>query len=376
MTLEKEYFIHLLSSFVNGTVPEPEAVDLKKVLEFARVHNVQGIIAQQIKLLPSEYQLTDELESVLPQYIGRTVQKSAIKENALKAVDAFLCEKNIDHLYVKGAVVKKYYPVPELRTSGDIDIIVRSNAFESIVDIFKDSEFFVKSVITDTLTVNYSGTDFEIHKYADVNSEYFDDIFSLCSNNGCSYYLDEYNHLAYIICHLCKHLSYRGAGIRMLLDIDLMIRGISNFNPDNLLSICKKAGILHSTEAIIRLCNIWFNTPCIANADISGIMPAFESVMLDGGVFGYEMNAIPVSNLGKNKLGILFRLAFPPKDLLKKAYPYYDKNRLLLPIARLNRLYDAFTKKRRAVLNTVRQLNNGTDSMQIQRELIDELGIY
>lgn len=375
MTLEKEYFIHLLFSFVNGTAPEPETVDLQEVMEIARVHDVQGIIAQQIKLLPSEYLQNSELKDIISQYIGRTVQKSSIKDSARNMVESFLCDHHIDHLYVKGAVIKKYYPVPELRTSGDIDIIVRGNAFEDIVDVFKKGGFAVKSVITDTLTIILSGVTFEIHKCADVNSEYFDDIFSMCTNDGCRYELDEYNHLAYVICHLCKHLSYRGAGIRMLLDIDLMIRGIHNFNLDKLLNICEKAGRLQSAKAVIKLCNLWFNTPCIVDADISGLMPAFESVMLDGGAFGYEMNAIPVSNLGKYKLGILFRLAFPDKELLRKAYPYYDKNSLLLPIARLNRLYDGITKKRSAVLNTARQLNHGTGSMEIQKALIDELGI-
>lgn len=375
MTLEKEYFIHLLFSFVNGTAPEPEEVDLQKVMEIARVHDVQAIIAQQIQRLPAEYLNKSELRDVISQYVGRTVQKSTIKDNACSVVDSFLRDNHIDHLYVKGAVVKKYYPVPELRTSGDIDIIVRSNAFEDIVELFKRGGFAVKSVITDTLTINLSGTNFEIHKSADVNSEYFDDIFSLCTNDGCRYSLDEYNQLAYVICHLCKHLSYRGAGIRMLLDIDLMIRGIRNFNLDKLLQICEKAGRLHSAKAVIKLCTLWFNTPCSVDVDISELIPAFESVMLDGGAFGYEMNAIPVSNLSKNKLGILFRLAFPEKELLRNAYPYYDKNSLLLPLARLNRLYDAVTKKRRAVMNTAKQLNHGTGSMEIQKALIDELGI-
>lgn len=375
MTLEKEYFIHLLSSFVNGTVPNAETVDLNNVLEIARVHDVQGIIAQVLKQLPPEHQQSAELKPIISQYIGRTVQKSAVKESAMSTVDAFLCSNNVDHLYVKGAVIKKYYPVPELRTSGDIDIIVRSSEFEHIVDLFKGSEFNVGSIITDTLTIDYFGTVFEIHKYSDVNSDYFDDIFCLCTNYGCQYFLDEYNHLAYVICHLCKHLSYRGAGIRMLLDIDLMVRGIDNFNLEKLLDICEKAGVRHSTEAVLRLCNMWFNTPCTVDVDITALVPAFESVMLDGGVFGYEMSAIPVANLGKGKLGILLRLAFPDKELLKKAYPYYDKNSLLLPIARLNRLYDGITKKRTTVLNTAKQLKNGTQSMEIQKALIDELGI-
>lgn len=375
MTHEKEYFIHLLFSFVNGTTPNPEYVDFEKVLEIARIHDLQGIIAQQIKQLPAEYQAESHLSCTVTQYVGRAVQRSAQKDNAKNTVEAFLCSNNIDHLYVKGTVIKQYYPVPELRTSGDIDIIVRCGEFDNIVEIFKDSEFTLKNFVSDTLTIECMNTVFEIHKYSDVNSSYFDDIFALCSSDGCLYSLDEYNHLAYVICHLCKHLAYRGAGIRMLLDIDLMIRGIRDFELTKLLDICEKAGVRCSAEAVIKLCSIWFNTPCDLKIDITPIIPAFESVMLDGGVFGYEMNSIPVSNLSKNRFVILFKLAFPDRKLLKNAYPYYNKNRFLLPLARLNRLYDAVTKKRAAVLSTAKQLKNGTGNMEIQKRLIDELKI-
>lgn len=48
-----------------------------------------------------------------------------------------LSQAEIDHLLVKGAVLRFLYPSPELRTSGDTDVVVRLSDYEKSVKVLK-----------------------------------------------------------------------------------------------------------------------------------------------------------------------------------------------------------------------------------------------
>lgn len=379
MNKEKEYFIYLLSCFLNQKKPEGQAVDWKAVYDLADIHDVSGIIAQEIKLLPDEYKPENELKSYFNQRLGFTVQSCNKREMAKRKLKAFFDKNRIKHIFVKGEVIRQFYPVPELRTSGDIDVIIQPEDFEKTLDIIKKSNAVILKVISNTIVISICGVEIEIHKYADVKSDYFDCIFDLCSlQDGYTYAMDNYTHLLYVTCHLCKHLSYRGAGIRMLMDIDVLIRSINNFDQESFIIMCSKAGIEKSSRVLLSLCNLWFNTPVqpyFNIADDIALTEAFERVMLDGGSFGYKVNSVPLSSVSKSKVRTLLKLMFPSREFLKIAYPYCEKHRFLFPVAILNRIADGCFRKRRQAKASARQIMSDSDISNIQRELLKELEI-
>lgn len=79
-------------------------------------------------------------------------------------------EKQIDHLLFKGYVLKDYYPVPELRTFGDIDFLIhsgdrgksdelmmeqgleRKTDWEPVFSYLKQSEYY--EIYTDVMEVD------------------------------------------------------------------------------------------------------------------------------------------------------------------------------------------------------------------------------
>lgn len=379
MTAEKEYFIYLLSCFLNKEKPDGQAVDWQVIYELADIHDVSGIIAQEIKLLPDEYRPQNKLKSYFNQQLGYTIQGCNKKELARNKIKAFLDKNKIKHIFVKGEVIRQYYPVPELRTSGDIDIIIQPDDFAGTLELLNKSDAVIYKVITDTITTAACGVEIEIHKYADVKSDYFNSIFSLCYiQDGYTYALDACNHLLYVTCHLCKHLSYRGAGIRMLMDMDVLIRSIENFNQEDFIKMCSNAGIGKSAQILLSLCNLWFKTPVqpyFNLADDMALTESFERIMIDGGSFGYEVNSIPLGSADKSRIKTLLKLAFPSKDFLRNAYPYYEKHSILLPVARANRIADGFFRKRKQAKASAKQLMSDSGISDIQRELLKELEI-
>lgn len=389
MTKEKEYFIHLLSCFLNGSAPNCAEVDWKEIYRLCDMHDVQGIIAQMIKQLPSEFQPEKSIKSYFNQQLGFTVMDYEFKEQAKAELVKLLNDLGVDHLLVKGAVIRSLYPIPELRTSGDIDVIVRSDEYENAVEKLK--EIIPNTRYTaDVFYFKINDVKIEMHKYSDVETNYFDDIFSLAKNTEShTFELDEYNHLLYVLCHLCHHLRYRGAGIRMLMDIDVMIRSINDFNQEYFEYLCKKAGFEKSWGILSSLSRLWFNTPINASYDLTNddILSSFEGVMLDGGVFGFEASTLGDYYVAKNtksnekigfkvKLKALFALFFPSVKALNNSYPYVSKCKLLIPFAYLHRMFDGLFKRNAHSRDTIKGIVNSNNGYsQTKAELMNELNL-
>ena len=70
----------------------------------------------------------------------------------------------------------------------------------------------------------------------------------------------------------------------------------------------------------------------------------------------------------------MLKMAFPGREYLKNAYPYYAKHGFLLPVARVNRLADGLFKRRKAAQKAISQITGNTDS-KAQLELLNELNI-
>ena len=388
MNEQKEYFIYLLACFLSGEMPQGRAVDFEELYHLADIHDIGAIVATEIKLLEPAFQPTGKIASEFTQTIGITLREHTHRERAYQLVKGMLDSAAIPHLFVKGIVIKDGYPIPELRTSGDIDVIVQCENLKPLLDaIITESAITLTERTTETVTAvcNGSGAKIEFHLYADVGNDYYNDIFSLAvPDDGYTYRLDDYDHLLYIICHLAKHLAYRGAGIRMLMDIDVAVRKTEAFDEESLLTRCEQAHIRKTAEALLSLCNYWFHTPVTAKIDFTaetGLLEKFEQVMLDGGSFGYEQNAIPVSYLETDKdsvfsrVKVLLKMAFPSKEYLRLCYPYYHHHAWLYPVARVNRLLDGLFKKRKAATGAVKQMRHNSGASSAQLALLNELEI-
>ena len=376
MTNEKEFFIKLLSSFANQSAPNGEVIDYGEVFRLADIHDVGGIIANQLKLLNEDYKPKNEYNSYFNQMLGYAVKNNAQRERAFLKLKSFLVKNDIEHIFVKGIIIKEYYYIPELRTSGDIDVIVRPEALKKFTELARTEGFKITKISSDTVTLNILNVEVEVHNNSDVLVDYFDGIFSLCERDNLEYKLNFNDHLFYVLCHIIKHIIYRGAGVRMLLDVDIMLRR-EEADLKRVLELSSEYNIEKAVKVILSLCSYWFNTPVEKYYDFTEnktLLNKLEIVFIDGGSFGFYSNPIPLKYYrnSNSKLGIFLKLAFPSKDYLKNCYPYYKNNHLLYPVARINRLTDGLFKSRKVAEKAMKQIIKD-DSTQIQLDLIEEL---
>lgn len=392
MTDSKKYFISLISSFLNDNPPPAplENADWKEIYNLANIHCVTAIIANEIAKLPKQTHPDSELLSYFKQQLGYTIISCENKAKIAQDIKNIFLQNEISFLIVKGAILRDYYPVSQLRSSGDIDFIIKEDDFERAKALFSGEQYRNVSSTAACLVFDIGGDHIEIHNSSDYDNKFFSDIFSLAENNGYEYCLNDDIHLIYVLCHIAKHFSYLGAGIRMFMDIDVMIRHMGKtFDYEKILSLCEQANIAVLAKTVFSLCNLWFNTPVKCEVDLNDdaeLLSLLESVIIDGGSFGYSSGGIGdyyiKESMGKDaknnvfvKIKALFKLLFPSIAYLRRTYIYSNKHPILVPFAWFNRLYDGIFKRRKNSKKTLNSIFSNNEYSQTHKKLLNELGL-
>lgn len=112
--------IYLCSCALNNKTPDPslvEEMDLDAVYTFASHHMISAIVAMALES-------TGFKDSRSENVIGKAVRKAIIFQNALQDISLWMEAAQIQHVPLKGSVLKTYYPKFGMREMSDIDILI------------------------------------------------------------------------------------------------------------------------------------------------------------------------------------------------------------------------------------------------------------
>ena len=294
-----------------------------------------------------------------------------------------LTQEKIAYIPLKGSILRDYYPQAWMRTSCDIDILVKSedlkkamNALISKLDYSHES-----SDSHDESLYSPSGVHLELH-YSLLEdcvnleaSKILDGIFEECVPcDDLGYRLKMSNEFFYFfhVVHMSKHILNGGCGIKPFLDLWILDE---NFTFDNakLDSLLEKCNLLTFTKEARKLAEFWVN-----DGEIDETTRALEEYLLTGGVYGNASNRIAVERSqegGKFKY-ILSRI-FKPYDKLKHTYPILKKHKWLFPFCQVARwFHHLFSKDNKRVLKNF-SVNASVDETQENKasELLKQLGL-
>lgn len=124
MAKEQEVLLSLIKATVSGAHIETLKADIcwKKVKEEVTRQGVQGLCLDALELLPAEQQ-PDKM--ILLEWLGMTVCLERLYESHRKAIEALSCfyqQNGIKMMLLKGYGLSLYWPKPEHRPVGDMDI--------------------------------------------------------------------------------------------------------------------------------------------------------------------------------------------------------------------------------------------------------------
>lgn len=348
-----EDVLELLRAFIYGEEPKLSGKsNIEELLKFAYRQKLLGIFAYMNK----RWSLFDskKAKSLDAAYYSALFESTVRCSKFLK-LSEFLSENKIEHMPVKGYYIRELYPVKELRSFGDIDILIHEKDRKRCDSLMKSLGYTVKNDWEPTYSYIKDDEYYEIHtNLFDVRlkdradmTEYFSSAWLHAKkDSGLRFVPDTEFHLIYIICHLAKHLSTGGAGIRMYLDVALYIlRYDSAISWERTEEEFKKLGLERFFHTVLSAVNEWFYVK--ASCDFENFGEELSELLeftLDSDIFGHsrDNSAIKLRGEERSKKRTALKILFPPAKQLENRYTFLKRSRLLLPLAWIVRVFKNF----------------------------------
>ena len=366
-----------------------EGADYERLYRLAHAHNLSGIVfcvineAQNRDVVPKEAFKRFE-NDFLEAVIRYDFQSKLIAE-----IDV-LCEKeSIRHAFFKGAVLRDLYPVPEARAMGDIDVLIDEENRENLKALLTSNGFECRAANGNVYEYFRDGLLVEAHSRIisgkiggiDLETSFFNALqhTEFCNTQGV---LEVNFHFAYLIAHIAHHFWFYGAGVKLILDLAVMLR-TCEIDIDKVLDMLSGCGLDYFAKVILTVTHKWFGVgqPFDVPTDNT------EEFLLSYGAFGNsgrnKAAVIVRKNMEENGTGSAFstrlRLLFPSYDKVKNI-PYIsfiDGRPYLLPAAWAYRIYYNLKNRREFVRSATTALGSDETKMEAQRELafFEEIGL-
>ena len=279
---EQWFLISILADHLQSqSSVSPEGLNWQKLFVLSEQHQVSGIVYAQCKNPFFRH-----------AYFGAIANYLKRKE-AMALLEVALRKHDIEYFMVKGPIIAENYPMPALRTMGDVDVVVHPEDRGKVRNILCELGFRIDEPLgIYEWHLYYSNLMFELHDhlmYDEVANEEIDKSFF----NDCWEYvmdgaLDPNFHFLFLIVHLRKHFINSGIGFRQFMDIVVMMRGDLNWP-----WIEKKLRVLelwNFSEKIFALIRVWFGVelPLVIKSVDQIFIDEATAMILNNGVFGFD----------------------------------------------------------------------------------------
>ena len=391
MTPEQSYFIEILKNHLAGADTSPKSnIDWKIILSYAKIHQVEGIVYFQCKRF-----IPVEVNAFLVQKLSATLFYYKNRERDFKNIKAAFDRAGIECIAVKGMDVAACYPVPALRTMGDLDIVVRREDKEKAGKVLESLGYYHGEQAPDyDWGYNRNKMHVELHHqlfyYEPGRNLKQVDFFNRCWEYVENGKLDWSFHFMFVLAHLRKHMVNSGAGFRMFMDIAAMIKNAPGLNWKWIEETLKQLEMWKFSQICFALCERWYGVKSplqFEDIDDAFAEEASEKIFQDG-VFGFNNednrnNVVINSILTHRKARRLSRTLMViehlfPKYMHMRYIPHYsfiEGRPWLLPVAWIYRIARLLTGKISGVSGFARTVSLPDSEVDIREEEMQRWGL-
>jgi hypothetical protein len=320
----------------------------------------------------------------------QTIAVNFNKANMFENISQKLSENKISHMPVKGWYVRTLYPVPELRTFGDIDILINKQDRQKTDKIFTENSYTIKDNWEPTYSYDKGALRCEVHtelmdsdlgKGEQVISYFSDALETAEKDVGERFSPQKDLHLIYLFCHLAKHLYKGGAGIRMYMDIALFLKandGELDFN--KIYEDIKVLKLDRFYKIVLCACSKWFqiDLPFEINDIEPSSLEALKEYTFGADLFG-KMRDKSIISLRNDESGskgsVLKDTLFPSSKKIEERYKFIKGREYLLPLAWVARFFVNLKEIPKKLKYIKKVSNTDMDSVNEYNEFISEIGL-
>ena len=341
MDVMTQGIITLLRSGLTGEkLALPEGFDPEQAYSQLRRHQIQpvcylgGLACGLAKDSPVMQRLFRDYCAALLYSENQAAQL----EELFAAMDA----EGVDYMPLKGCELKKLYPRPEMRTMGDVDILIRMEQYEHIVPLMERLGYRPGKESDHELVWQKDRLMVELHKRLfpshnkDLHGHFGDGWARARVVAGTRYAMSPEDTFAYLISHFAKHYRDGGIGCRHVADLWLYRRANPQMDPKYLHDQLRAMHLERFYDGLCTMLSFWFEGG--PGDDRARLM---TQVIFESGSWGERSSHILAAALrnkkgGHSVLGAkikrLWKLTFLPLWLMKQKYPVLVKLPVLLPV--------------------------------------------
>ncbi len=387
----QERLTEILMNLIASEVCEHKAIDLTKealsdsfwesLYCASKSHDMAHIVGAAVEKqginIPPEIAQKFRKQQMLAVYRYQQLQYE------LAEICRVLEEAEIQFVPLKGSVIRRYYPQPWMRTSCDIDILVREEnvdqAIKALTEILGYTQKGDRNY-HDVSLYSSSGVHLELHFSLQENMENIDGLLSrvweyVVPISGAKYQCqptDEF-FLFHHIAHMSYHFINGGCGIKPFLDLHLMLKKIQ-FDYDKVRGFCSDCGLRIFFDHVEEMQRVWFD-----GAAQSNITLQIQSYILQGGVYGILENSIAAKQGRKGgKNGYARSRIFLNFRTLANYYPCLHRHKWLMPFCHIHRWFKILTNRKRLKrsLNELK-VNRSTSEQKVteMQAFLNEIGL-
>lgn len=380
--------LEILSAFIHNRKPCFSCDNEGMVFYSFYIQNILPILAYMDKKwdIIKDKNIKKKLVDCYYQAIAENLNKA----NMFEFISQKLSASKIPHMPVKGWYLRSLYPVPELRTFGDIDILINKQDRQKTDEIFIKNGYSVKENWEPTYTYDKGLSKCEVHtELMDSDLGKGEQVISYFSNAletakkdvGERFSPQKDLHLIYLVCHLAKHLYKGGAGIRMYMDIALFLKANSGiFDFDKIYEDFKNLKLDHFFKTVVFACSEWFQIDL--PFEINDIMPdsleALKKYTFGADLFGKTRDKSIISlrnDESGSKGSVLKDTLFPNAKKIEERYKFIKGRKYLLPLAWIARSFVNLKEIPQKLKYIKKVSNTDMDSVSKYNEFISKLGL-
>lgn len=349
---EREYLVHLLHCAFNDKEPlKAEGLDYSALFALAKRHQVLAAIipvAEKISDLP------EDKKKELHLYAMNCIRAAIRLDSERGILFDELSDSGVRFMPLKGYLLRRYYPKVSMRQMGDIDIYYDESNRNIVADIMSENGYLNVSSSDNSDDYKKDNTlIFEFHRSLFYDEADFNPVFDHLWEHAVP---DRENPMMYImgvddlyihsVCHMYKHFTYGGCGIRFLADIYLMLREEKDsLDWEFIRAKMAEYGISEFEKTCRELAVAIFD-----GRELDREQSDLLNMFLDFGIFGNEKNKVgfrfkefangeEINAQMRRKY--LFARLFPSKAKMIADYRILEKHIYLLPAVYAYRLIRA-----------------------------------
>ena len=317
---------------------------LEEVYALSHKHDLAHLVCHALeKLGISPCPAMQKFQKAKSQAIFRYVKLDHAYAQILGCLEAL----QFPFIPLKGSVLRSQYPEAWMRTSCDIDILVRREDLDRAQETFTQEMGFriLEKGDHDIAMSSPAGVTLELH-YDTVQQRYANDlrrdVLATFWQRAIPKVPDSWERVIpddlfyfYHIAHIAKHFETGGCGVRSILDI-WILNHRCDFDKESRDALLTQGGLLTFARVMEQLSEGWFS-----GDRLDAAAQQAESYILYGGMYGNQANraAFGQAKAGGKLRYLITRRIFMPYDHLKAEYPVLQKHKWLTPLYQVVRWF-------------------------------------